>query len=39
MVVNAHWTVQDAPAPAAPVESEERDWITRCVAVAKAVQD
>ena len=32
MVLNAHWSIQSGSAP-------ERDWITRCIAIAKAVQE
>jgi len=39
MVVNAGWTVQDAQAAGRRLTSDERDWITRCIAVTKAVQD
>ncbi|NYE37814.1 streptomycin 6-kinase [Nocardioides cavernae] len=39
MVVNASWTVQDARAAGRGLDADERDWITRCIAVTKAVQD
>ncbi|NPD05888.1 phosphotransferase [Nocardioides sp. zg-1308] len=39
MVVNAGWTVQDARADRRRLTAEEQDWITRCVAITKAVQD
>ena len=39
MVVNASWTVGDARRDARALTAEERDWITRCIAVTKAVQD
>ncbi|GAA1939666.1 aminoglycoside phosphotransferase family protein [Nocardioides hwasunensis] len=39
MIVNASWTAQDARAAGRGLDAEERDWITRCIAVAKAVQD
>lgn len=39
MVVNAGWSVQDARAADRPLNADERDWITRCIAVTKAVQD
>lgn len=39
MVVNASWTVQDARADGRALEAGEQDWITRCIAIIKAVQD
>lgn len=39
MVQNALWTVQDAQRMRRGLTLDERDWITRCVTVAKAVQD
>jgi streptomycin 6-kinase len=39
MLCNANWTVEDARFPERSLTSEEADWITMCVAVAKAVQD
>jgi streptomycin 6-kinase len=39
MVVNASWTVQDARAAGRALDADEQDWITRCIAIAKAVQD
>lgn len=39
MVLNAHWAVQDARRQDRDLTPEERDWITRCIAIAKAVQD
>ncbi|MFT4200455.1 aminoglycoside phosphotransferase family protein [Gordonia sp. (in: high G+C Gram-positive bacteria)] len=38
MIVNAHWSVQDAKRMNRPLDASERDWITRCIAVAKGVQ-
>ncbi|MFT3898728.1 MAG: aminoglycoside phosphotransferase family protein [Gordonia sp. (in: high G+C Gram-positive bacteria)] len=38
MIINAHWSVQDAKRVNRPLDDGERDWITKCVAVAKAVQ-
>ncbi|KRF30618.1 aminoglycoside phosphotransferase family protein [Nocardioides sp. Soil805] len=38
MVLNAHWSVQDAERAGRDLDPEEREWITRCIAVAKAVQ-
>lgn len=39
MVLNAHWSVEDADRAHRPLNADERDWITRCVALAKAVQE
>lgn len=39
MVTNAHWAIEDAVHGDRSLAPEERDWITRCVAIAKAVQD
>ena len=39
MVINAHWSVEDAERAGRPLDAEEREWITRCIAITKAVQD
>lgn len=39
MVVNAFWAVEDAAREARLLRPEEREWITRCVVIAKAVQE
>jgi streptomycin 6-kinase len=39
MILNAHWSVEDAERAGRPLDSEERAWITRCIAISKAVQD
>ena len=39
MVVNAGWTVQDAQQAERALDADEQDWITRCIAITKAVQD
>jgi streptomycin 6-kinase len=39
VVLNAHWSVQDAERAGRDLDADERAWITRCIAVAKAVQD
>ena len=39
MVLNAHWTVEEAQAAGRSLNADERSWVTRCVAIAKAVQD
>jgi streptomycin 6-kinase len=38
MVLNAHWSVQDAQRADRAPDAGEREWITRCIAIAKAVQ-
>lgn len=37
-MVNVSWEVQDARAQGRPLSTEQRDWITRMVTVAKAMQ-
>lgn len=39
MVLNAGWAVQDARVADRRLTAEEQEWITRCIAVTKAVQD
>jgi streptomycin 6-kinase len=39
MVLNAHWSVEDAQRADRPLDADERAWITRCISIAKAVQD
>jgi streptomycin 6-kinase len=39
MVVNAGWSVGDARREGRALTADEQDWITRCIAVTKAVQD
>jgi streptomycin 6-kinase len=39
MVLNAHWSIQDAARAGRRPDAGDRDWISRCVAVVKAVQD
>lgn len=38
-VHNALWTIQDAVAAGRGLTAEDKDWITRAVTIAKAVQD
>ena len=38
-VHNALWTIQDADAGGCGLTAEDKDWITRAVTIAKAVQD
>lgn len=39
MVLNASWAVLDARRADRALGAEQQDWITRCIAIAKAVQD
>jgi streptomycin 6-kinase len=39
MVINANWAIEDAQRAGRDLDDEERAWITRCVAITKAVQD
>jgi streptomycin 6-kinase len=39
MVLNAGWAVQDALRAGRGLDADEREWITRCIAITKAVQD
>jgi streptomycin 6-kinase len=39
MVLNAHWCLEDAQRADRPPDAEDRAWITRCISIAKAVQD
>jgi streptomycin 6-kinase len=39
MVLNANWSIQDAQRAGRDLDEEDREWITRCVAITKAVQD
>jgi len=39
MVVNAGWSIEDAQRAGRGLTQQDRDWITRCIAIAKAVQD
>ncbi len=39
MVLNAHWAVEDAQRGERDVSADEREWITNCIAIVKAVQD
>ncbi len=39
MVLNASWSVYDALRADRALDDEERTWITRCIAISKAVQD
>ena len=38
MVLNAGWSVLDARRADRALTRDERDWITRCIAILKAVQ-
>jgi streptomycin 6-kinase len=39
MVLNASWTLADATRSERQLDDDDRDWITRCVTIVKAVQD
>jgi streptomycin 6-kinase len=39
MVLNATWAVEDAQRMDRDLDPDERTWITRCIAITKAVQD
>lgn len=39
MVLNALWAVEDAEEQRRPLDAGDKDWITRCISIAKAVQD
>jgi len=39
MVINASWTIHDACRLDRPLDVGEQAWITRCIAIVKAVQD
>jgi len=39
MVLNANWAVEDAQRAGRDLDADEREWITRCIAITKAVQD
>ncbi|MGZ4461028.1 MAG: aminoglycoside phosphotransferase family protein [Nocardioides sp.] len=38
-VHNALWTIEDALAAGRGLDAADREWVTRCVTIAKAVQD
>lgn len=38
-VVNAHWSVEDARRAGRGLDAEEREHVTRCITIAKAVQE
>jgi streptomycin 6-kinase len=38
-VDNALWSIQDADRSRRSLGPEDREWITRCIAIAKAVQE
>lgn len=39
MIINAGWTLADAERTGRGLDAADRSWITRCITVAKAVQD
>ena len=38
VILNAHWSVEDAQRAGRVLRPDERDWITQCITIAKAVQ-
>ncbi len=38
-MLNASWTVQDNQRPGRALTESDREWITRCITIVKAVQD
>jgi streptomycin 6-kinase len=39
MILNANWSVQDAQRAGRELSAQEHAWLTRCVAITKAVQE
>jgi streptomycin 6-kinase len=39
MVLNAHWSIEDAERAGRALTTEDQEWITLCITTAKAVQD
>jgi streptomycin 6-kinase len=39
MVLNAYWSVEDAERHGRPLAQGQKEWITRCITIVKAVQD
>ncbi len=39
LVINANWRIEDAVRVDRPLDDEDREWITRMVTIAKAIQD
>jgi streptomycin 6-kinase len=39
MILNANWSIEDARRMGRDLDDDEREWITRCITLAKAVQD
>jgi streptomycin 6-kinase len=39
MILNAHWSIEDAERAGRALTTEDTDWITRCITITKAVQD
>ncbi len=39
MIINANWAIEDAERLHRDLDVEEREWITRCISIAKAVQE
>lgn len=39
MILNAHWAIEDAERASRVLTADDREWITTCITVAKAVVD
>lgn len=39
LVLNAHWLIEEAERARRPLSADERQWVTQCIALAKAVDD
>jgi streptomycin 6-kinase len=39
MILNAHWAIEDAEKASRALTADDREWITTCITVAKAVLD
>ena len=39
MIINAHWTIQEAQRTEQRLDGDDNAWLTRCLTVAKAVAE
>ena len=39
LVLNAYWAIEDAQQQHRALDADDREWITRCITIVKAVQD
>jgi streptomycin 6-kinase len=39
MILNANWAIEDAERVDRDLDAEDREWITRCITIVKAVQE